>query len=59
MATVDKAHLAVVAVYRLGLTQELGPAREEGTIPLPSPVIVPIFWYDFTKSQLQTYRTSS
>ena len=35
---------------RLGLTQEIGPAREEGTILLSGPAIVPILWNDFTKS---------
>ena len=37
-------------ITRLGLTQEIGSAREEGSIPLPGPVIVPILWNDFTKS---------
>ena len=46
-------------VFRLGLTQEIGSAREEGTIPLPGPVIVPILWNDFTKSKLLTSAKSS
>ena len=44
---------------RLGLTQEIGSARKEGTIPLPGPVIVPILWNDFTKSKLLTSAKNS
>ena len=39
---------------RLGLTQEIGSVREEGTILLPGPAIGPILWNDFTKSKIQT-----
>ena len=46
-------------ISRLGLTQEKGSAREEGTVPLPGNVIVPILWNDFTKSKLQNSRKSS
>ena len=46
-------------MIRLGLTQEMGPAREEGTIPLAGPVIVPTLWNDFTKYKLQTSRKKS
>ena len=46
-------------VNRLGLTQEIGSAREEGTILLPGPAIVPILWNDFTKSEIQTSRKKS
>ena len=46
-------------VNRLGLTQEIGSAREEGTILLPGPAIVPILWNDFTKSKLKTSRKKS
>ena len=41
-------------VSRLGLTQEIGSAHEEGTVILPGPAIVPILWNDFTKSKIQT-----
>ena len=43
-------YLPNFSVCRLGLTQEIGPAREEGTIPLSGPIIVPILWNDFIKS---------
>ena len=41
-------------VNRLGLTQEIGSAREVGTILLPEPAMVLILWNDFTKSKIQT-----
>ena len=47
------------ALTRLGLTQEIGSAREEGTILLHGPAIVPILWNDFTKSNIQTSRKKS
>ena len=39
---------------RLGLTQEIGSALEEGTFLLPGPAIGPILWNDFTESNIQT-----
>ena len=38
------------SLNRLGLTQEIGTAREEGTVLLPGPAVVLILWNDFTKS---------
>ena len=46
-------------MYRLGLTQEIGSARDEGMVPLPGPAIVPILWNNFTKSKLQSSRKKS
>ena len=43
-------------ISSLGLTQEIRPACEEGTILLPGPVIVPILWNDFTIYKIQSSR---
>ena len=51
--------LRVCMVDRLGLTQEIGPVREEGTILLPGHAIVPILWNDLSKSKIQTSRKKS
>ena len=48
-----------LSIIKLGLTQEIGSAREEGTILLPGPALLPILWNDFTKSKIQTSRKKS
>ena len=50
----DRSADRSAAFNRLGLTQEIGSACEEGTFLLPGQAIGPILWNNFTKSKVQT-----